>query len=135
VRVLFDTNVVLDLLLDRAPFADDAQQLIARVENGAISGLLCATTITTIHYLLTRQTGEKTARTTIEKLLELFEIAPVGRVVLAEALKSGGKDYEDSVIQKATVHSGADTIVTRDVKGFSRSDIPVYGPRELLVLI
>ncbi len=51
-RVIFDTNIVLDLLLDRAPFADTATYLFSKVERAEITGFLCATTITTIHYLI-----------------------------------------------------------------------------------
>jgi predicted nucleic acid-binding protein len=52
-RVLFDTNVILDVLLERRPFSESASKLLSRVEKGEITGLVCATTITTIYYLVT----------------------------------------------------------------------------------
>ena len=132
---MFDTNVVLDLLLDREPFVVEAKVLISKVEQGEFIGLLCATTITTIHYLLLKANGKEKSTEIIESLLKLFEIAPVTRIVLEDALHSKDKDYEDAVLYKSAYHAGASMIVTRDRKGFSKAEIPVLNPEELLVLI
>lgn len=134
-RVMFDTNVVLDLLLDREPFVTDAKVLISKVEQGEFTGLLCATTITTIHYLLLKSNGKEGSTKIIESLLKLFEIAPVTRVVLEDALQSNDKDYEDAVLYKSAYHVGANMIVTRDRKGFSKADMPILNPKEFLVLL
>ena len=132
---MFDTNVVLDLLLDREPFVKEAKPLIAKVEQGVLNGVLCATTVTTIHYLLMRSMGKKGAAEVIGSLLKLFEVASVTRAVLEDALEADDKDYEDAVLYKAAYHAGVDMIVTRDRTGFSKADMPVMNPRELLVLL
>ena len=134
-RILFDTNIILDLLLDREPFSQDAQTLVSKVEKGEITGLLCATTITTIHYLVKRSYSQEKSAEIIRSLLKLFEVANVTRTVLEEALEVNDKDYEDSVLYKSAYHSGADMIVTRDRNGFGKSDIPVMNPQELLALL
>ncbi len=134
-RILFDTNVVLDLLLDREPFTQDAQILIGKVERGDVVGVLCATTITTIHYLVSKSFDREKSTEIIKSLLKLFEIASVTRAVLEDALEVNDKDYEDSVLYKSAYHSGADLIVTRDRMGFDKSDIPVMNPKELLALL
>ncbi len=72
-KILFDTNVILDVLLDREPFAEDAAYLLSKVERSEIIGFLCATTITTIHYLITKSNGSKEAIQHIQALLSLFE--------------------------------------------------------------
>jgi len=135
VKILFDTNIVLDLLLDRHPFSEDAGILFGRVERGEITGVLCATTITTIHYLVQKSRSKKASQDIIASLLKLFEIAAVTRVVLSEALESADRDYEDSVLYKAAFHYGADLIVTRDRRGFQKSDLPVMNTKELLALL
>ena len=56
-KILFDTNVILDLLLDRAPFSQAAGKLLSAVELGEVGGCVCATTMTTIHYLATKVVG------------------------------------------------------------------------------
>ncbi len=78
-KVLFDTDIILDVLLDREPFADNAAYLLSKVERSEIIGFVCATTITTIH---TKALGSKEASRHIESLLSLFLIAPVNQVVL-----------------------------------------------------
>lgn len=131
-KILFDTNVVLDLLLDRAPFVGRAQLLFEKVESGSIDGYLGATTITTLDYLLTKSLSVKEASRIIKKLLKLFEIAPVNRLILEEALDSGFPDFEDAVVHAAAVHCGVQAIVTRDDKGFKKSQLAIYSPEALL---
>jgi len=131
-KVLFDTNVVLDLLLDRKPFSSAAAHLFSKVEVGIISGYICATTVTTVHYLAAKVAGAENAREKIEHLMTLFEIAPVNRPILKAALSLQFKDFEDAVLHEAALHVGAHGIVTRDIGGFKRSKIPVYSPEELI---
>lgn len=134
-RVLFDTNVILDVLLDREPFARDAGLLVASVERGGLDGLLCATTITTIHYLANKSLGARRTRTLVKGLLSLFEIAPVDRSVLESAQELAFADFEDAVLHEAGRHAGADAIVTRDLKGFARAALPIHTPDVLLKIL
>ena len=131
-KVLFDTNVILDVLLDREPFSEDASILLSMVEQSEIMGFVCATTITTIHYLATKSLGPKSASRHIQSLLALFVIAPVNRVVLEEAFKAKFKDFEDAVLHEAALHAGAEYIVTRNISDFKKTKLPVYEPGELL---
>lgn len=134
-RILFDTNVVLDVLLDREPFSTIAAQLFSKIEVGDLSGYVCATTITTVHYLATRAVGADRAKQEVGKLLILFEIAPVNRSILEAALESKFTDFEDAVVHEAAVHVGAQGIVTRDIPGFKWAKIPVYSPGELFGIL
>lgn len=134
-NILFDTNIVLDVMLDRQPFSEPASLLLSLVERGEISGLICATTVTTIHYLATKILGKKDSQNKIKDLITLFEIAPVTRSVIEDALISKFSDFEDAVIYQAAVHAGAKAIVTRDPKGFKASKLPVYSPVELVGIL
>lgn len=134
-KILFDTNVVLDVMLDRTPFSEPASHLLSFVERGDLSGFLCATTVTTIHYLATKVLGKDQAQNQIKSLITLFDIASVNRTVIEDALKSKFSDFEDSVIYQSSRHVGADAIVTRDPKGFKKSKLPVYSPIELLKIL
>ncbi len=131
-RVLVDTNVVLDVLLDREPFAEAATQIFALVEECRIEGFLCATTVTTIDYLLAQALVPAKAHEALHRLLSLFEIAPVNRPVLEQALRSEISDFEDAVLEQAGRLVGADVVVTRNVKDFQRSTITVFDPLELI---
>lgn len=134
-NVLFDTNVILDVLLDREPFADDAALLLAKVERSEISGYICATTVTTIHYLAAKVLGVQAAMTHVRALLSLFVVAPVNRVVLESALASGFKDFEDAVVHASALHAGARYIVTRNIPDFRNAAIPTLTPAELILHI
>ena len=130
-RLLFDTNVILDVLLDREPFSTTAAQLFSQVETGDLSGYICATTVTTVHYLASKAAGPVRAKKEIMKLLALFEIAPVNRPVLEAALTSHFVDFEDAVVHEAAIQVGAQGIVTRDIPGFKQAKIHIYSPEEL----
>ncbi len=134
-RVLFDTNIALDVLLARAPHAAPATALFDLVARKDLDGLLGATTLTTVFYLAEKATGPAQARRHVSTLLSLFEVAAVTRSVLAGALRSGFKDYEDAVLHEAARQAGATAIVTRDPAGFATATLKVYDPAELLRLI
>ncbi|SMP03948.1 Predicted nucleic acid-binding protein, contains PIN domain [Desulfurobacterium pacificum] len=134
-RVLFDTNIILDVLLERQPFSELASKLLSKVEEGEVSGLVCATTITTIYYLASKAFDRKKANECIELLLNLFEVASVNRIVIESAKKLNFKDFEDAVIYASALHSGCNCVVTRNVGDFTASEIPVFSPEELLKII
>ncbi len=131
-KILLDTNVVLDLLLAREPFVRQAGEIFLMVENGRIEGFLCANSIVTLHYLVGRQKGRTEADSVISDLLSLFQIASVDKSVLLHASANNGNDYEDSVIYTAAEQNGVDMVVTRDAKGFARSRVTVMSPEVFL---
>jgi len=131
-KILLDTNVVLDVLLAREPFVDLAREIFILIENGEIEGYLCATSVTTLHYLIGRESNKKEADEIIEKLLTLFEVSPVTKKILYDASINNGLDYEDSVIYTSAFYSEIDIIVTRDKKGFKESKISSLNPKEFL---
>lgn len=131
-RVLVDTNVVLDVLLERRPFSEAAAQVFALVEESRIEGFLCATTLTTIDDLLGQALAPAKAREALQRLLNLFEIAPVNRPVLEQALRSGIADFEDAVLEQAGRLVAVDAITTRNVRDFGKSTITVFDPLELI---
>lgn len=131
-RVLVDTNVVLDVLLARRPFVVASAAVFGLIEQSRLEGLLCATTLTTIDYLLAQAMPRPAARQAVRKLLALFEIAPVNRAVLEEALRGKVTDFEDAVLDQAGRLAGADLIVTRNLADFRLASLKALGPDELL---
>jgi predicted nucleic acid-binding protein len=130
-RVLFDTHVVMDLLLDREPFSQDAASCFSRVEAGEIEGWLCGSTVTALHDLIRKSAGPRKARESISLLLSLFEIAPVNKVALECALNLQFKDFEDAVLHETARLANVDVIVTRNPADFKHSSIPVRLPGKL----
>src|SRR6185436_5175889 len=129
-RLLIDVNVVLDVLLDRRPFADASSAVWSAVENGEAEGLLAAHAVTTLHYLNARAVGARGARETTEELLSVFNVAGVDEAVLASALALGWPDFEDAVTAAAARRAKCDAIVTRNPRDFAKSPIRVLAPSE-----
>lgn len=134
-RILFDANVLLGVLLARVPHVRPAASLMAAVETGHLGGLVSATTVTVIHYLVERQRDRSTAIEAVQQLLALFEVAPVTRLVLDDALRLAFGDFEDAVQHEAARHAGASGIVTRNAGDFSRATLTIYSPIELVQAI
>ena len=131
-KVVLDTNVVLDLLLDRAPHADAAAQVFAQIESGLLTACVCATTITTIHYVAEKTAGDAAARQHLAQLLQLVEVAPVTRPVVELALTSSMADFEDAVLAYAALQSGAQAVITRNGRDFQGGPLRVYSPSQWL---
>ena len=125
-KVLFDTNVVLDVLLEREPHVDAAARLFSLVDNGSLEGSICATTATTVFYIAEAQ---------VRDLLALFDVASVDRDVLTSALDLDFDDFEDAVLHQAAVAGGIAAVVTRDRGGFAKATLPVFDPHELLAAV
>lgn len=134
-RVLIDTNVVLDVMLAREPFVAASAEVLSRVEAGELTGCVCATTVTTLHYLATQAVGPERALAEVRKVLSLFEVAPVGRSILESALELGFKDYEDAVLHEAARQVGAQGIVTRNTRDFKGAELAIYTPEELTLAL
>lgn len=132
-RVLVDTNIVLDFLLQREPFFQDAEMLFQTIDVGKIVGYVTATTLTDIFYISRRHTRSvEQARQAVSEILTAMMICPVDRVVLELAFNSGIADFEDAVQIFSAVNQGSEAIVTRDTQGFLSSPIPVLSIQELL---
>ena len=129
-RLLLDVNIVLDVLLDRRPFAESASAVWAAVETGGAEGVLAAHALTTLHYLNTKAAGQRVARDTTEALLTVFEVAAVDKTVLSDAVHLGWPDFEDAVTAAAARRSDCDAIVTRNPGDFKRSPVRVLSPSE-----
>lgn len=134
-KVLFDTNVVLEFLLDRKPFSAAATRLVARVERRELEGFLGATTLTTIHYLLARELGRQAALEAVRDLLALFSVAAVDGRILSLAADIGLPDFEDAVLHEAARLAGAGAIVTRNGDDFKGASLGIDAPDELEVAL
>jgi len=134
-RVLFDTNVVLDVLLDRQPYVEASASAWAAVETGASEGMLAAHALTTIYYLVRKERGDAQARRIVSAILRVFRVAAVDEAVVQEALRLGFSDFEDAVTAAAARLAGCECIVTRDPKGFRGSQIRALTPEGVTPLL
>jgi len=108
---------------------------MSKVERSEINGFLCATTITTIHYLLSKYLDKEKAIDSINSIMALFEVASVNRLVIENALKSKFTDFEDAVLHESARHAGAEYIITKNINDFKITKIPVFTPAEFLNML
>lgn len=135
-KVVFDTNVILDAAMGRPGF-EVAQELIQAVIRGEMTGVVTANTITDIHYIVKKRAGEEKARAAVYNVLVLFDIAPVDGTVCMAALRSPVSDYEDAVLVSCAAGQQADCIVTGDRRFLDSagSPVPVKRPEEIAELL
>jgi predicted nucleic acid-binding protein len=134
-RILFDTNVVLDVLLDRQPYVEASAAAWAAVETGIVEGLLAAHAVTTVHFLVRREKGNIKAKRIISAILSVFGVATVDSAVIQEALQLPFSDFEDAVTAAAARVAGCECIVTRDPKGFRGSPVRSLTPEAVTPLL
>lgn len=134
-RVLLDVNVVLDVLLERKPFADASSAIWAAIERGDAIGLLCAHAVTTLHYLNAKAVGVRMAAETTEALLSVFEVAPVDEAVLRSAVSLEWKDFEDAVTAAGARRAKCDAVITRNPRDFKGAAVRVLTPSEAVAWI
>jgi predicted nucleic acid-binding protein len=130
-RLLIDTNVVLDFLQEREPFVEQASRLFARIDRGEIQGFITATTITNIYYIVCKVAGREIARDAITQILTDLTICPVDRTVLEQAVTLNFTDFEDAVQCACAITQNLDAIVTRDLTGFVNAPMLVIRPQDL----
>ena len=131
-KVLVDTNIILDVLLDREPFVEDGMALFKLIEAGKIQGFIAATTITNIFYILRKMLGRDAAIEAIKRLLLSFELCAVNRQVVEWAINKNLKDFEDGVQAACAVVGCLDVIVTRDTSDFVEVRLPVLSVAEMI---
>jgi len=134
-RVLFDTNIILDVLLDRQPYSEASATAWAAVETGVAEGMLAAHAVTTLHYLVRKEMGSAKTKRLLSVILSVFGVAAVDTAVIQEALQLAFADFEDAVTAAAARMAGCVYIVTRDPKGFRGSLVRTLTPEAVMPLL
>jgi len=130
--VFIDTNVILDVLLERKPFLQNAQRLWSMSESGQIEGVVSAVSFTNIYYVVRRLASREQADRAMRVLLTVFHVAAVDDGVLAHAVKSQISDFEDAVQDACAVRAGARCIVTRNERDFANASVAAISPEAFL---
>jgi predicted nucleic acid-binding protein len=134
-RILLDTNVVLDAMLLRQPWAAEAAEILRAADEKRIECHLTASAVTDVFYLASRVVGRSEARRIVRFCLEKMSIVGVDSAVIESAFMIPIDDLEDALQVACAARSGLDAIVTRDERGFFGSPVPVHSPAGFLGLI
>lgn len=125
-KVLLDTNIILDVALEREPFFDDSETILWFVEQRQIEGYICASSFGDLYYIIRKAKGRDLALEFLRKLVTLCQVVTVDRDTINMALAVNFRDFEDGIKYSTTVLNKLDVIVTRN-----SGDFPVTNPRIL----
>ena len=134
-KLLLDTNVVLDVILARAPWDGDAVLLLDAISRGRATGFVAGHAVTTVHYIVERARGRVAATTAVSDLLQLIDVVALDRADFQRALSLGLADYEDAVQAAACLRIGADALITRNPRDFKGAPIVTRSAGEILALL
>ena len=132
-NVLFDTNIILDVYLNRELFAHDSIKLLKLCEAKRINGAVTANTITDIYYILGKTIKDRQKLTVaILQLLTVISVTDVLSSDITKAFALSIDDYEDALIAQCAIRTKPDYIITRNKKDFINSQVPAITPQEFL---
>lgn len=132
-RVLIDTNVILDILQKREPFFTDSYRALRRALENDAECLISASAATDIFYVLRKSLGSaQQAKEHIDQLAQVVSFADVQGMDIHTALMRAMPDFEDAVVDAVAERSGASYIFTRNIKDFTGSVVPAILPADFL---
>ncbi len=134
-KVLIDTNIALDVILEREPFVESATEIFELVEIGKLQGYIAATTITNIFYIVRKLKSREFALQAITRLLQGCHFCEVNHSVIQQALSLNLNDFEDGVQLACAVLNKLDAITTRNEDDFEGVEFTVLSPIDLLTHI
>ncbi|MDB9310247.1 PIN domain-containing protein [Aphanizomenon sp. CS-733/32] len=123
-KVLLDTNIIIDIALERQPYFTNSETVLAFVEQGQIEGYISASTISDLYYIIRKQKGRNLTIEFLQEILTFCQIATVNQAVISMAFTTNFKDFEDAIQYSTAVVNQLDGIITRNPQ-----DFPVVTPR------
>ena len=135
-KIMCDTNVILDVLLEREPFAEDSYKILELCEEHKIDGFVSVSSVTNIFYLVRKYThSTELAYKAVGKLLEIVKVCSVKNNDILIAFQKRAKDFEDCLVATCAKSIHCDYIATRNKRDFEGFGISVLAPTEILLKI
>jgi predicted nucleic acid-binding protein len=132
VKVLVDTNIILDVALERQPFFEASEQVLAFAEQGQITGYISASTFGDLYYVIRKNKGRESALDFLRKVSCFCRVATVDQAVVSMALTATFRDFEDAIQYSTAVMSQLDAIVTRNSQDFFEAALRIITPDILI---
>jgi predicted nucleic acid-binding protein len=131
-KVFVDTDIILDLLSEREPFYAHSATLFSRADKGEIKLFVSSLSFANLNYMLSRQYNADQARKKLLKFKTLVTVLAVNDKIIDLALSSDFKDFEDGIQYFTSIENNVKIILTRNLKDFKTSEIPVMTAEEFL---
>lgn len=134
-RLFLDTNVILDLILNRQPFFDDIAKIVTLSEKGKHKLVTTSVSFVNCNYILGRSIKKEKVTENLKIARLIFDIIDVSQTDIDKSLNSDFEDFEDGVQYYSALRNNCNYIITRDNKDFKHSEIPVLAPSEFLKIL
>ena len=134
-KLLVDTNVLLDVLAHREPHYAASARVWTLAERGEVQAVVSAISFNNVYYIVRRAAGKEKARAALRALRDVFEWVAPDRNIVNQAIDSESDDFEDAVQFYSAVRAEVDYLVTRDPAGFPTSGPAIVTPSELVALL
>lgn len=131
-KVFVDNDVILDVLIDRLPFNAEANQVFNHAEMGRITLMTSPLCIANTHYVISKKIGNANSKSVLASVLKLITVVDMPANVVQNAFASKVTDFEDALQVETAMHCGADLILTRNIRDFRHSPIPVLTSSQFL---
>jgi predicted nucleic acid-binding protein len=131
-KLFLDTNIVLDVILGREEFVENALKVLTLIDRERFKGYISSLSCSNIYYITAKHFNKLTALKKLEHFRVRIQIADVGAKVIDLALSSDFEDFEDAVQYYSALETNCDIIITRNKKHYNASLIPVFTPKEFL---
>lgn len=131
-KVLLDTNILVDDALERQPFLEASEQVLVLVEQGEVEGYVSASTFSDLYYIIRRVRGREWTLNYLRQLITFCQVATVERVAITMALSINFRDFEDAIQYSTAVVNQLDAIVTRNPQDFPVTIPRIMSPEQLI---
>ena len=134
-RILVDTNVLLDYLLIREPFYEDAEKIVHACVEGTIKGCIAAHSISNMYFILRKDFNTKERREVLFSLCSIFDVEGIDKTKLLSGLQNEDfTDFEDCLQMECAKAYNAGYIVTRNLADYKTSEIQAILPKDYLLM-
>lgn len=131
-KVLVDTNVILDVLLARPEFYADSARVLTLADRDQIEGCIAAISVNNCYYVVRKTADRKSAEKAVKQVLSLFDVCELDADILQMAAGAGFNDFEDAIQWQTALKADVDCVVTRNPADFPKKVLPVLTPAEFL---
>ena len=134
--ILFDRDVILDILFDRKPFSSAAFQILSLCENKDANGYVTPVIISNLYYIIRKQTSHKNAIEKVQQLLEILDVLDMDKQTVLSAIHSKFNDFEDALQNYAAEnYNKVKIIITRNGKDYKNSKLAILTPEMYLTTL
>lgn len=131
-KVLLDTNIIIDVALDRDPFFTDSERVVRLAELNQIEGYISVITFGDMYYVIRKTKGKDWTLQFLRRMTTFCQIATVDQSAIERALNANFRDFEDAIQHSTAIANNLEAIVTRNSQDFPTDNIQIFTPTDLI---